>query len=122
MFIQRNLMTAGAFRTPFLARFPGAVFQREADAAGPVTRGTRMALVEEENAMRDITAARNRAQRGGTVEATVDAGASVAAESPSPTTRIRPAVGPEQLPSHKREVWRIGCKKRTGDVRGFPLA
>ena len=69
-------------------------------------RRPRMTLVEEEDATPDVTAAGDRAQRGRTVEAAVDAGTAVAAEGPRPAARVGLAVGPEQRPGRPRELFK----------------
>src|SRR2546428_10517145 len=56
-----------------LLRLPACVGGREADAAGPVARGSRVFFGEEEDPVGDVAAAGDGTQRGGTVEAAVDA-------------------------------------------------
>src|SRR5262245_2813383 len=60
-----------------------------------------MALVEEEHALRDIAAPGNGAQRGRTVEASVDPGAAVPAERAGPDALVRLTVAPDQRPAQR---------------------
>jgi hypothetical protein len=63
-----------------------------------------MPFVEEENAVRDIAAAREGAQCGRAVESAENSGAAVAAEGPRAAARVWLAVGPEQRPGHRAQA------------------
>src|SRR5882724_9390914 len=81
-----------------LLHLPAGVGGREADAAGPVARGPRVFFGEEEDSVGDVAAAGDGTQRGGTVEAAVDAAAAVAAERPRLIAGVRFAVGTDKCP------------------------
>ena len=81
-----------------LLRLPAGVGGREADAAGPVARGPRVILGEEEDPVGDVAAAGDGTLRGETVEAAVDAAAAVAAERPRLIAGVRFAVGTDKCP------------------------
>jgi hypothetical protein len=83
----------------FLARpgrFPFPVTVRAAHGARTVPRGDRRRLVGEEDAVPHVAAARDRAQRGGAVEAAVDLHAAVTAPPARHGRLIGLAVRPEQ--------------------------
>src|SRR5688572_20209495 len=86
-FMTTNLCAASAFRTPLLA--PDLVFLRHAYSARPVARRARLTLVEKENALADIAAAGDGAQRRRTVEPSVDARTPMAAEGAPPLPHDR---------------------------------
>src|SRR5688500_15434146 len=79
-------------------RPPACVGGWEADATGSVARGPRVIFAEEEDALGDVAAAGDGTQRGGTVEAAIDAAAAVAAECPRLIADIRFAVGTDKCP------------------------
>src|ERR671919_1383869 len=85
-------------RYTFLLRLPACVGGREADAAGTVARGPRVIFGKEEDSVGDVAAAGDGTQRGGTVEATVDAAAAVAAERPGLIAGVRFTVGTDKCP------------------------
>src|SRR5690242_1399693 len=81
-------------------QFPGLVAGRAADRAGAVAGGEGDGFVGEEDAVPDVAAAGDRAQRRGAVEAAVDPLTAVAAPLPLHVRLVRPAVGPEQDIGH----------------------
>jgi hypothetical protein len=81
-----------------LLRLPACIGNREADAAGPVTSGPGVLFGEEEDAVGDIAAPGDGAQRGGAVETTVDAAATVATQRPWLSASVRFAVGTDKYP------------------------
>src|SRR5689334_13300567 len=76
--------------------FPGLILTGAAGGAGAVAGRDRGGLVGEEDAVPDVSAAGDRAQRRPAVEAAVDPLAPVAAPLPLHVRLIRPAVGTEQ--------------------------
>src|SRR5436305_5116136 len=77
-------------RADLVVGFPGLVLAGPADGAGAVADGEGGALVGEEDAVPDVSAAGDRAQRRRAVEAAVDPLAPVAAPLPLHVRLIRP--------------------------------
>jgi hypothetical protein len=71
-----------------------------AAAAGTVPRGGGGRLAREEDTLPRVTAAGDRAQRGGTVEAAIDLGSPAAAPTPFLVRLAGPAVGAQQGIAH----------------------
>src|SRR5689334_7777940 len=83
---------------------PGLVLAGAADGAGAVAGRDGGGLVQEEDAVPDVAAAGDRAQRRGAVEAAVDPLAPVAAPLPFHVRLVRPAVGAQQDIGHESTV------------------
>jgi hypothetical protein len=83
---------------------PGLVLSGAAGGAGAVAGREGSGLVGEEDTVPDVSAAGDRAQRRGAVEAAVDPLAPVAAPLPLHIRLIRPAVGAEQDVGHEKTI------------------
>src|SRR5262245_13095343 len=96
--ISELALTSLSARSACLFGLPARVGDWDADGAGPVAGGPRVIFAEKEDPVLNIATAGNGTQRGGAIEATVDAVTTVPAERPGLIARVGFAVGTDKCP------------------------